>query len=392
MRKRQIRASKLPRLELCPGSLAAENGIQDEAGPATESGRWVHVALSEAITLQTIGYKSTLNASVEAVCSWLQLESRERFIVFQFANRVLRIAEEHNGMSGMVKEAPFALPINSESELTGHPDLIAFFEDKSKHVFEYKSGRLEQETSNKSLQGKVYALMVADRWALDEVTVHILSAGNEPEQFHTFSTYARPHLDAAMKKITGICVAAMDTNAPRLTSADACKYCLAAGSRYCPESKDLVDVAVVAARQTETKPEVIFKGLAPGLRGAFLTDAKLVGSIAETIADAAKALLKEDPGAIPGWKMTEPVTIREITDPGKAFLLVNEHYGFDAEDFIETVKVSLSKLKELVWLSQKAHAKEMKKTKKDIIEGLGSILAEVIQEKQKPGFLKRVKE
>jgi len=395
----EIHCSKLPRVALCPGSYFAEQGITDESGEAAESGSRVHDALSKVITLKTMADRDVLAETIDKVCAKVCLKGkkgdRERFIVAWFAHKVFTVCEENGGAKHIKAEASVDAIISEKPAVSavGTCDLFIDMMNKSCHLFEYKSGYLGVETSDKNEQAKGYAVGNCRRERITEVTVHMLVAGNVGEETHTRTTYGGQDLVDAETALTRICVSAVLPGAKRVPGEEQCKYCLASGTERCRET-------VVAVEQfhdhvkSMSKPEAVFGQLDPATRAQTVAMCKIVAAVSQKVLDCARVMLTEDANAIPGYTISEGARERKVLDPSHAYDLVAEVTAITPAQFASACSVKLGDLEQMFHACQVEAAKGAggkPPTKKDAKEMLDSILDPVLERSRKAGSLVAIK-
>lgn len=386
--------SSLQRIALCPGSLNAAEGYRGTETEESKSGQRVHKALATMVNLEHLKAGKVGKILTAEMLSMLKSD-REVIVATWFAGIVQKVVNDSGGVIEVVREKKLALKLSPDVEIEGTPDLMLKTADNTIRVFEYKTGQGEQATSDINLQEQAYIAMV---WGClkpgtkpVDVVGHLLAAGNEAGERHTFSKYKPKLIYGLTEKIKSICLAAMQPGAKRVPSFDACRYCPAKATKDCPETLDAVMKFADKAGEVE-QAQAIFNQLEPDRRGKAIEKCKLVVAVAEAILDAAKVMLEQDPASIPGWCLSEGRKRREIKDAGICFKILADKIGLAPTAFVEAVNVSISKLEKVVhtWQACKAErAGEKPPTKKAVKELLDSILVEVIESKIGSGSLKK---
>lgn len=401
-----FRGSELERLELCPGSKLAADKIAGKETLDATSGTAIHNALSEVVTLDSVLNKDAMAAAVDTFVDangWDKAEhARKASILRWFAGIVQGVIQSRGGALDLVKESKQFLSFTGNGgefvEVSGTPDLIARCAD-GVEVFEYKTGEGEQETAEAHLQGQLYNLLAAKMFPPVmvnkpyNVRLHIIAAGNEKGENHTFTDYDEKALKACYVRIVNVVNAALAVNPPRNTSLKACRWCRAAGTSRCPESTGALD-KFAANVQKMDNPTAIFGALAPEARAAVIDRIKFVKPIIDKILDAAKEGLAANPDFIPGYGISKPTKTKKIEDTAGAFNVVRGA-GISGEEFASACSVSLPELKALY--ASKVRGEYIKRSEKPPAKtGLDVQLVEmltaagVIVETEKAGSLEKL--
>lgn len=391
-----FRGSELCRLELCPGSGKAQQIIQDSTSKASESGNVIHDALAQVITLETLTSAEAMAAAAQEYALNEKLGDRESFILGWFAAIVQKAVTDRGGASKILREykteIPFETPAGTVT-VGATPDLI-IQTAQGADVFEYKTGYLGQDTADKHLQGQFYVLIAEKLCGPDPIRLHVLAAGNDKGEQHTFADYGDEGKDFVQARIEKALTAAMVPEAPRIVSLKACQYCKAAGTVACKESCTAVN-KFEGNIVKMADPVAVFLGLDPSARAATLDRAILVNRILDKIISAAKTSLAQDPDFIPGYKVGEGVTARTIEDARAAFKILSDKAGITPGQFSAIVGVTLGDVKKLYV----DHVQGLQKlqgakpdTKKALEETAVKLLAPVLVEKKRAGSLEKIDE
>ena len=222
-------------------------------------------------------------------------------------------------------------------------------------VIDWKTGRNPQGSAESNLQLRAYAVLVKKNLPyLKKIYVAIVQPMAAP---YTIAEYDEADLAAADEQIQGIVAAALEPNAPRTPSPDACKYCRA--KAICPEAQG------EAAALAEVKADII-PSLTNDQVADFLEKATIVEAFIESLRDEARKRLK-DGAEIAGYKLTAGRTSRSIECPVEAF----ERLGINPDQFLSACKVSVPSLEKVFAAANDITPKE---AKAKVEEMLGDVL------------------
>ena len=396
----EIHPSALERRRKCPGSRDAERGIEDQVNEAAVSGTRIHDALEEAINLESLQLDD-LNAWCEEIAERRGLDENETFIVCWFARIIQKSAIDNGGAKIVDREVGVRYQIAEGIILKGRIDLRLWMENGTLHIYDYKTGRAAQDTADDNSQIQAYAVATFDalsnpqgeELAVNSVTAHIIAAGNEKEERHTYSTFAVEHLAAYKENIREIAIATTDPDAPREPGWPQCQYCRARGTKKCPESRAYLErFAKNVAEMSD--PQAVFGDLDPSQRCSTLDFSKAVAAIADRIQKAAKTMLREEPDAIEHWYMTPDGTTKEIGNTIEAIALLEKEGMLTRDQVIASAKLSRTALATAYYHSAGPIAEatgEKRTTKSASSTIVDSILEPVMREKDRSGSLRRDK-
>jgi len=388
-----FRGSELQRLELCPGSSKAASCMKDTTSLVAESGSTIHAALDAVITLDSLASLEAIDDAVEAYKG--KLSTREAFILSWFARIVQKSVADRGGALELSKEESSVIEFKTDDgktvQVSGTPDLIVKTAQGT-DVFEYKTGSAEVETADKHVQGQLYVLIGARRFPAESVRLHIVAAGNEKGENHTFADYGPDACGFCADRIQSIVMYAVQEDAPRIVSLAACRYCKAAGTIRCKESSHAVEKFGQNIIKMDD-PVAVFMALDPEARAATIDRAVLVKRVLEKILAAAKDALAVDPCFIPGYAVGAESKTKSIDDAKATFKVLSEKAGITPDEFSGIVSVSLGDVKRLyvdhVQAEQKAQGAKPSKKKDLELEAL-TLLAPVIVEGKKKGSLEKI--
>ncbi len=353
-RKNLPSASSMERYMLCPGSWAAEQGQPEQPSSDADSGNRIHAALAG----ETVNPPLTEDEERTAEVCEAQAEAQ---ILITIGDHPV-IYREHREW-------------HISERWSGKPDVVALSAcGKRALVIDYKTGRGEVTDAIGNMQLRALAVLVSDNYWADEVTVAIVQPLAGPV---STCTYDSTDLDRARSEITGIIDAIHKTDAPRIPSAKACKYCRAKG--VCPEAQKLATDALLMVSRDGRKLSI-----SPERMAEFLAQIPAIEAVVEAVQAKAKRMLEADPASVPGWTL-KPGAVREsITDPAQVFGRFVA-LGGTQDQFMPVVSVAKTKLCDAVKVvtSEKGKALDAR---------MEAILAGCTEEKQAAPSLVRVKE
>jgi CRISPR/Cas system-associated exonuclease Cas4 (RecB family) len=296
----------MQRINDCPGSFNACLTINEEAIPSSieaDLGVQIHSA-------HETGNGSSL--SEEGLQVWMSQKSEEQRLVSQiFGDEKVAIVREMSISWG---------------DISGHIDCLVVGEEKAL-VMDYKTGRGDVTKAAQNLQLRTYAVLVSRhcKQSIKQIHVAIINRYGESD----LVTYHPEDVSEAAEQISKIVSRAKDPSAPRYPSESACKYCPAAGTSCCPESKSLVNEIAVTPEVEVPSGQTIARRLE--------LFAVCEGIIKKERA-AYKALLKSNPEAIPGWTLNEGRKTRELDVKTACEILEKEGLAFpiDSAKFLIT--------------------------------------------------------
>lgn len=359
--------SNLHRRKACPGSARMEaQCAEGEDSEASAEGTLLH----------------KYAANPEADRSELSEEQRD---ILERANKIhvaairgLNLPEEISVICSTEKRLDFLTDILEVELFSGTPDITMYFPDpKVLYIEDKKFGYNEVTPAESNLQLAAYGVMGFD--AFSRVPEKIVVAINQPRlpfnERLTVGVYAGEQMFAVRAELIRIVEATEATDAPLNASQEACNYCRA--KLICPAYKELfLKVAV------KTPAEIIAEMPAEQL-GMFADAVKLAsGDFGKDV--MAEVKRRVEAGTMPGWKLKPTGSLSVITDPMKAYGILNAHAGMTSKEFMSACKVSTKELADIV---QKSKGCSLAKAKAEVKE----LLASVIEKKPKSDSVTREK-
>lgn len=135
---------------------------------------------------------------------------------------------------------------------------------------------------------------------------------------------------------------AADPDAPRTPGAW-CKHCPALGN--CEEARSHLRMTYDLSKRIENGGFA----LPIGTEGARMLDSiETAETTLKALKASYKALITQEPDAVPGWYLREGNTVREITDVLEAAKIAETTIGLTSEEFLKCVRLNVGTLEEFV--------------------------------------------
>lgn len=380
VRKGLPSASAFGRLALCPGSFMMEKACPDEGNDATAEGTLLHAYMEQLLTGEP--WEGTPLTPE-------QVELCER------AMRLLDGVKEK--IMGNYPDASFSLVSTEErrflsdwiegGEYSGQWD--ALFEVNCPNanfmlVLDWKFGRVEVESAEANRQLEALIPLAAQKVVEDGIGYSgIYAAIIQPRVTGPASLafYDAEAIDQAEQRSLAVAKAAMDPDAPRYCSEEACRYCRA--KAVCHEATAMVEQASLIT--TDRDKWELFSP-AEKIRTYRLS------KMAKKWSAAVDYRFEQDvaAGLIPGFEMGPGRTSFTVTDPSGAFSALNAEFpeAVTAEAFAGCCKVGITELDKLVHAARKAA--DPKATTKSSRDWLRQELVPYGEEKTTKGSVKEV--
>jgi hypothetical protein len=285
--------SSLERIELCPGSYALSQGMEErQETDIAEEGNLLHLSVPESQSIDT-------------------LAEDQKELVESCRTYVRQLKEWYPEVTGWAYETPLKLVKDFEILSAGTPDLVGEAPGYIV-VADWKFGFKETTPADKNIQVRTYGTMKMSERRIPRAFLHI----HHPRL--NVSTDARMEMDGyteTIERVKAIRAAALDTDVMRLNPSEkACEYCPA--KAMCPALKARgLSLAKVHSSQL-IDPEVM---------GGLLTKAKMVKKWAESVEYHAKMMALRN-GGLPGYKLRAMKGRREITNAQAAFDLLSAYF------------------------------------------------------------------
>ncbi len=328
---------------LCPGRHLAQLGIPNQStSEAAESGTRIHAALADG---------NTDNLNTEELDTYTKCTGLEIVFLEAWIDQSLKQPEE-------IKEKRLWYEFGNLRH-SGQPD-VAYVQNNRALVIDYKCGRNEVTGNPSNLQLRDLACLVAHQCGVDEVTVAIVQPW-APEQ--PPCVYGPGDLAEALNRMEERIAVSNDEKSPRIPGEAQCKYCRAKG--VCPE---FIAAGLPVPLNPVPSPETVtiaVQNLDNSRLGAFLALSRLASDVAES--EVRKRL--GGGVAVDGWSFKPGRTTEKITDPQEVF---NRFVaiGGNTEDFLQTVTVGKTKLKEAVKSVTEMKGKMLEAKLESLLEGV----------------------
>lgn len=352
--------SGLRRLERCPGSWLASQGIPDEESEDAAKGTRIHTALET-------GNFNGLSADEEQTAEMCHAQM-QRVVTEWLGNHEdaadQRLHEHRLGLTayGGVVDVTDAvkLPIRT----TGQADLI-IIDGKRGLVLDYKTGRGEVRHAADNAQLRGLAVLAAKRWRLESVRVVIVQPwAGKP----TVADYDNEALYTANIWLLIVLSEARDATPTDLHAGDWCQYC-PARNIPCPALTEkavqpIETVALSLPADDETARAALFAramemsaerlaGLRRGL--------KIVGWYVSAVEGAARLRAEKDVEFQQYYRLETSPGNREITDAQAAFNALLP-LGITAQQALEACSMSLGPIEEAVRIASGIKSQTDKRT------------------------------
>lgn len=248
------------------------------------------------------------------------------------------------GLHLLVVEAPFELReetfwfhLNGKPLFPGHPDRVLVYDDWLA-VFDYKFGYLPVTPADGNLQLRAYLAMLSEKYPRPAYYGAIIQPRCYPP-LHSV-VYSPEDIVTARNEIEQIWLRAHIKDAPLHPSPESCRYCRA--KLLCPA---LQGIPAMLNRQLKLKSPVdVLAKMTPEKRCQALDLLKVAKGYIEDFEEASKALLTQDPEAIPLWRLKPGGEARKITSSLEAYQLLSNAALIDANAYVTVAKTPIGAL------------------------------------------------
>lgn len=373
-------ASTFGRLALCPGSFMMEKACPDESSEAASEGTLLHAYMEQLLTGEP--WEGTpLTAE--------QVELCERAL--RLLDGVKEMIERDNPGAAFhlvsTEERVFYRNLFGTAYYSGQWDALFQIDcpdDDFLLVVDWKFGRVEVDSAEANRQLEALVPLVAQKEQGSDIIYHgIYAAICQPRVAGPASVtfYDLDAIDDAEQRSLVVAKAAMDPDAPRYCSEEACRYCRA--KAVCHEATAMVEQASLIT--TDRDKWELFSP-AEKIRTYRLS------KMAKKWSAAVDYRFEQDvaAGLIPGFEMGPGRTSFTVTDPSGAFSALNAEFPDEvtAEAFAGCCKVGITELDRLVHAARKAA--DPKATTKSSRDWLRQELAPYGEEKTTKGSVKEI--
>ncbi len=368
-----IRCSNLPRLAMCPGSLAAADGIESEDSAQSLAGTAGHAALEQYYNQRGHWEKGAACEPIDEFLTGLDdmTAGRARW----YAKVMDEVIAEHGGAKKIYTEVEMGASLKNGFgvvELTGHADLIVCCIDGVTLISDWKFNFLEvpEAAGNIQLRGYAYLLVKDPNLQMlvgNEVHAILIAGGNENP--FTAAVYLPDSMERAESHLFSIIRNALAPDARRVPSDDACKYCQAKCTTRCQETAELVqeDSSLALALRAAYLPECIADATKQALA------AKQLKKLCEATIDNYNDFVRDNPELCEDYaELQKPRIVREIVDCQAAHDAVVTSALMTSEEFLKKcIKVPIGTLEKALKPALIERGEKVKDHKKLISYMLG---------------------
>ena len=371
-------ASAFGRLALCPGSFMMEKACPDESSSAASEGTLLHAYMEQLLTGEP--WEGTPLTAVELCERALRLlDGVKEMIERDNPGAVFHLVS--------TEERVFYRNLFGTAYYSGQWDALFQIDcpdDDFLLVVDWKFGRVEVDSAEANRQLEALVPLVAQKEQGSDIIYHgIYAAICQPRVAGPASVtfYDLDAIDDAEQRSLVVAKAAMDPDAPRYCSEEACRYCRA--KAVCHEAAVMVEQASLIATDRDKWELFSAEEKAQAYR---------LAKMAKKWSAAVDYRFEQDvaAGLIPGFEMGPGRTSFTVTDPSGAFSALNAEFPGEvtAEAFAGCCKVGITELDKLVHAARKAA--DPKATTKSSRDWLRQELAPYGEEKTTKGSVKEV--
>lgn len=358
----KIRASEGGAVRSCPGRLLAARGIADfrTYDPVRDSGTRVHAA--------DAGLKVDPKLTVEEQDTLEVIQTKRTKLTVDFTEGFTHCE--------IIREREYR-----HDNFKGHPDVVDIWLDPTGEtwalIWDSKSGFLEQEAPDISIQLRIYSYLVFHAHA----KVDYIVAGLIPSRFRAPPPviYSRDDLPAMEKDLNAIWDAANELHAKQIPSVSACRYCPIRATDKCPPTRDL------PAALKQPNMSSLLSALTPARKGELLDMVELVSGNIKRVRELLRAELEANPDAVEGWQLSPGNSCRSIPDASACFQVVAEYLS--PEEFSGIAKVGVGDVTDALKAKLRALPVPLKGMEAD--NKIKDMLAPVIESKSNQAKLER---
>ena len=327
-------ASNFDRFEKCRGSWQAEQGLPDESNEMSRAGDLGHACLAGEIHIDELDAETAKTVAV----------------IKKIEEHTLEDCGYEN--AEQIREKRLWFDIDGVKQFSGKPDLICLL-GKEAFVIDYKPGPLPVEPAAANMQLRALLVLVDHNFGpFETIKTGIIQPRNHLNPA-TFAQYDRAAIMVSYVQVLDLLADVEKETPPRNATESGCRYCKA--KTTCPE--------------TEKNMIEIYESNLPAVPNAELLEkCAIVKKVIAKIEANAKAALKENPEAIPGYKLKPGATRQQITSPEGVFYQAAIH-GVDGQEFAAVCDVNKTKLKALIKDKTGHKGKQLDETLANILEG-----------------------
>jgi hypothetical protein len=251
----KLSASGSERWILCPGSVAAEDGIPEKPNPYAEEGTLAHEAAAKVLTSNIYNDDVTteeagdiLNSIFESFPNGITMEMTDN--IYKYVGYIKKVAlDNYNDNRFIEQKVDFSHVVPGGF---GTADCI-IKTNNALHVIDLKYGKGVPVYAENNTQLLLYAIGALNRfpqYSPSAIIMHIMQPriGNYSEWSIT-----RPELDEWAEFLKGKALDAMQPDAKRIPHKDACRWCKAKPT--CPALYNFIDHSIMPLKEKTTLTE-----------------------------------------------------------------------------------------------------------------------------------------
>jgi len=330
---------------LCPGRHLAQRGLTEQTNEDAESGTRIHAAVAGN---EPPGLTGDEREQAEQL-----IKTRDELATLWLQGKTLVTVRGDSETDRLWIED--AITGYRHSGLHDYA-VIAQTEDGSLHglILDYKTGRVavDDPATNMQLRDLAVLLDVLYERKLASVTCQIIQpwVGKYTPVIYRRGEFS--DLDRALENVLDRMSLSNNPASPRIAGEVQCKYCRA--KSRCPEFARMVEAVLPQPLTVERAQEVITQAetLLPKIPDAKLANVLNVLGLAEKwinlIKTEARARLKDNPGCLPGWKLTPGMTRQAITDVRLVWSRWESSWPGQAQTFLAAAKLVKGDLKDSI--------------------------------------------
>ena len=337
---------------LCPGRHLAQAGILESRGADAESGTLIHLALAiQDSTGLTLEQQEVYDACQE-------IDQRESAKLFaQLGEGQPKVTREQREWVRFKDASGREIAHSGQYDVLRRAGVCGLITD-------YKTLQGDTPESPRNMQLRDLVVLVARKPGalLKSIAVMVV----QPLVTHTpeITIYEEDDINKAEQEMLVRVAASNNPASKRVAGEVQCKFCLA--KRRCPEYQQFAGAMVPGVQSLLSVP---VEQWTPAQRGVFLDKRSVAQKWLDDCEAAMKAGLAKDPAFADGWALAPGRTRETITDAQAAF----ERFcklGGTAAQFLSTVSVGKSKLKEAINAVTGAKGKQLDETVKQLCDGI----------------------
>lgn len=333
----------------CPGRHLAQRGIREpEASKDAEFGKIIHSALADSGNTTLLQSLTGEQRDIFDACREIEKQTITRFF------------GEATAPKRVFREQRYWCMVDKKFEHGGQPDVVVRSGPRGL-ILDYKTLPSDQPESPSNLQLRDYVVLAARTLLMNEVVVAII----QPLVTYTptLTVYDKSAIDMAEVEMWKRVRASNDPKSPRIPGEAQCKFCLA--KKVCKEYSAWAP-ALLPGRQASFDTPVV--SWTPEQRAAFCERRSIAQKWIDDCTEQMKALLKDDPNAIPGWELTEGNNRETVTNPQGLF----DRFiagGGTLEQFMACIKVGKGDFETQVRAVTQLKGKGLKDKVKEFLAG-----------------------